>query len=306
MNVHLKHNEQITNSRPPASALSDPVGIGLRPPYYQEVLENPPDIGWFEVHPENYFGGGKPQYFLSEVCKSYPLSLHGIGLSLGSDQPVDEDHLRRFKELIDIYQPFSVSDHASWSASGNAHLNDLLPLPYTQETLDTMARNVERTQEYFGRTILVENPSTYVAFADNAMPEYEFLDMLSERTGCDLLIDVNNIYVQQFNHGIDAHHYIDQINPSKVKEMHLAGHTEKEAGTRSILIDTHNRPVCSDVWKLYEHAVKRFGVVPTLIEWDQDYPPLNELVGQAHKARDVINSVLGTNFGAKDEAHHEA
>jgi uncharacterized protein len=281
---------------PPVSVPTEPVGIGLRYPYYKEVLTTDLNLGWLEVHPENYFGGGAPRHFLKEARKKFPLSLHAVGLSLGSTDPVSEKHLQGFKELIDIYQPFNVSDHASWSASGNAHLNDLLPLPYTQASLDTLCRNIERTQEYFGRTMLVENPSTYVAFADNEMTEYEFMNAAAAKTGCGLLLDINNIYVQAHNHGYDAWEYIDAVEVSKVGEMHLAGHSEKETGARTILVDTHNTPVRGEVWDLYEHAVRRFGAVPTLIEWDQDFPTLTRLVEEADKARAIIRRVAGEGF----------
>ena len=299
MPSHLKHNEPINNTFPPASAPTDPVGIGLRHPYYQEVLDTNPAVGWLEVHPENYFGGGAHRHFLSAIRPHYQLSLHAVGLSLGSDQPVSEEHLWRFKEIIDIYQPFNISDHASWSASGNAHLNDLLPLPYTSESLDRLARNVERAQEYFGRTMLIENPSTYIAFADNEMTEFEFMNALSKKTGCGLLLDINNIYVQSRNHGFDAYEYIDHIETGPVGEMHLAGHVEQKAGDGVILVDTHSRPVKGDVWDLYEHAVKRFGAVPTLIEWDQDFPSLDVLVTEADKARAIIHKVTGMAHAAE-------
>ena len=281
---------------PPATLPNEPVGIGLRHPYYQDVLETDLDLGWLEVHPENYFGGGAPRHFLSEARKNYQLSFHAVGLSLGSDQPVREEHLRQFKELIDIFDPFTISDHVSWSASGNAHLNDLLPLPYTQETLDRLCRNIDQTQDYFGRSILVENPSTYVAFAENDMSESAFMNKIATMTGCGILLDINNIFVQAFNHGHDPFEYIDCIDTDKVAEMHLAGHTEHEAGVRTILIDTHNRPVRSEVWDLYEHAVRRFGCIPTLIEWDQDFPSLTALVAEAEKARDVVRRVQMENM----------
>lgn len=276
---------------PPAGIPPEPVGIGLRFPHYQEVLETDLELGWLEVHPENYFGGGVHRHFLSEARKKYNISLHAVGLSLGSDQPVSEEHLRHFKELIDIYQPFNVSDHASWSASGNAHLNDLLPLPYTQESLDKLARNVERTQEYFGRRILVENPSTYLAFKGNEMHEDVFMNRLAEMTGCGILLDLNNIYVQAHNYGYDAWSYIETIDPRHVGEMHLAGHIEKDLQTGTILVDTHSRPVKGDVWDLYEYAVGKIGVVSTLIEWDKDIPALETLVAEADKARAIISKV---------------
>ena len=219
------------------------------------------------------------------------MSLHAVGLSLGSDDPVSEEHLKNFKELIDIYQPFNVSDHASWSASGNAHLNDLLPLPYTQESLDKLARNIERTQEVFERKMLVENPSTYLAFEGNEMHEDEFMNRLAEMTGCGILLDLNNIYVQAHNHGYDAWSYIDTIDGRHVGEMHLAGHIEQEAGDGVILVDTHSRPVKGDVWDLYEYAVGKIGVVPTLIEWDTDIPDLETLVAEAEKARAILRNL---------------
>lgn len=282
----ISHDHPSKSPSPP----DHPVGIGLRHPYYQEVLDTPPPVGWLEVHPENYFGGGPHHKFLEKARENYPLSLHAIGLSLGSDQAVSHEHLKEFKILIDRYQPFAVSDHASWSASGNAHLNDLLPLPYTQESLDKLARNVEQTQEYFGRRMLVENPSTYIAFQHNEMSEAEFMNALAARTGCGILLDINNIYVQAHNHGYDAWAYIETIKPEHVGEMHLAGHIEQEFEGGSLLIDTHSRPVKADVWDLYAHAVGRFGAVPTLIEWDQDFPALSILVGEAKKAEAIIDS----------------
>ncbi len=292
MNAHVTNSERAVIAFPPAGLPSEPVGIGLRTPYYKEALETSLNLGWLEVHPENYFGGGAHRHFLALARKKYPLSLHAVGLSLGSDQPVSETHLKNFKELIDIFQPFNISDHASWSASGNAHLNDLLPLPYTQETLDALCRNIERAMDCFGRKILVENPSTYVAFAHNEMTEYEFMNRAADRTGCGILLDINNIFVQAHNHRHDAWEYIDAIEKKHVGEMHLAGHTEKDAGGETLLIDTHNRPVRREVWDLYEHAVRRFGPVPTLIEWDQDFPTLERLVAEADKARAIIRRVV--------------
>lgn len=266
-----------------------PAGIGLRGRHYEAVLEQKPDIGWIEVHPENYFGGGRHRHYLTKARELYPLSFHAVGLSLGSDQPVDREHLRQFKELIDIYEPFQVSDHASWSASGNAHLQDLLPLPYTQETLDRLCANVEMTQDYFGREILVENPSSYLSFTIDEMPEYEFMNELSRRSGCHILLDVNNIFVQSVNHDFDPYHYIDNIDAEVVKELHLAGHTERTFDGGTLLVDTHNRPVRDEVWDLYEHTIKTIGSVPTLIEWDGDIPKLPVLVAESDKAQSVID-----------------
>ncbi|MFP4098605.1 MAG: DUF692 domain-containing protein [Alphaproteobacteria bacterium] len=265
-------------------------GIGLRSAHYEEVLEEKPDIGWIEVHPETYFGGGERRHYLARARELYPLSLHAVGLSLGSDQAVDENHMRQIKELVNIYEPFQISDHVSWSASGNAHLNDLLPLPYTQETLQRLCDNIERVQEYFGRAILVENPSTYISFSADEMTEYEFMNRISQKTGCGILLDINNIYVQSVNHGIDPYHYLDSIKQKPVKEMHLAGHTECKFDDGTLLVDTHDQPVSDAVWALYKHAVKRFGSVPTLIEWDGDLPSLSKLIADADQAQYIIDT----------------
>ncbi len=264
-------------------------GIGLRSIHYKDLIEQKPATGWLEVHPENYFGGGIHRHYLTKARELYPLSLHAVGLSLGSDQPVDENHLRQIKELIEIYQPFQVSDHASWSASGNAHLNDLLPLPYTEESLSRLCNNIDRTQNYFGRTILLENPSSYVAFADNDMTEYDFLNEAGKRTGCGLLLDVNNIFVQSRNHSFDPYKYIDAVNPEPVGEIHLAGHIERDFEGGTILVDSHNQYVRPEVWDLFEHAIKHLGPTPTLIEWDSDFPALKDLAGEAAKAQTIID-----------------
>lgn len=275
---------------PSEPSKSAPVGVGYRFKHHDDLLEQKPDIGWIEVHPENYFTGGKPRHYLEKARELYPLSLHAVGLSLGSTEEVSDLHLKEMKELIDIFQPFQVSDHASWSASGNAHLNDLMPLPYTEETLAVLCRNIEKTQEYFGRQILVENPSTYIAFTESEMSEQEFMNEAAKRTGCGILLDVNNIYVQAHNHDNDPYEYVAAINPNYVGEMHLAGHMEKtfENTEKTVLIDTHGDYVRDEVWKLYSFAVSKVGVKPTLIEWDSDIPDISVVVAEAHKAREEI------------------
>jgi len=276
-----------------------PAGIGLRGRHYEDILEQKPDVGWIEVHPENYFGGGRHRHYLRKARELYSLSLHAVGLSLGSDQPVDRDHLKKFKELIDIYEPFQVSDHVSWSASGNAHLHDLLPLPYTSETLERLCNNIERTQEYFKREILIENPSSYIAYAIDEMNEWEFMNEAARRTGCFILLDVNNIFVQSFNHGIDARKYIDNVNAKKVREIHLAGHTEREFDNGKLLVDTHNRPVRDEVWDLFEYTATRLGPVPTLIEWDGDIPELPVLVAESDRSQKIIDAVGSISHAAE-------
>ena len=274
-------------SCPPAK---NPAGIGLRHAHYKDVIESKPAVGWLEVHPENFFGGGSHRYYLTKAREIYPVSFHAVGLSLGSVEHVSRDHLAQIKELIDIYEPFQVSDHAAWSMSGNAHLNDLLPLPYTEETLSVLCRNIDETQDFLGSRILVENPSTYLLFSSSAMPEWEFMNEAARRTGCGILLDINNIYVQSHNHGFDAYEYLRGIEPEYVNELHLAGHTEMEISDgETVIIDTHDSLVRTEVWALYAYAIEMFGAVPTLIEWDQNFPPLETLVAEADHAAAIMN-----------------
>lgn len=263
-------------------------GIGLRSAHAEALVESRPALGWLEVHPENYFCGGLHARRLESARDLYPVSFHAVGLSLGSTERVSTHHLAKLKALMSRIEPVRVSDHASWSASGNAHLNDLLPLPYTAESLAALCRNIDITQEYLGRPILIENPSTYLQFAASTMPEPEFLSEAVRRTGCGLLLDVNNVYVQAHNHGFDAVNYLDHIPPQAVQQMHLAGHTVQAFGDATLLVDTHNQPVCDGVWQLYAAAVARFGPTPTLIEWDKDLPSLEVLVSQAQRAASVM------------------
>lgn len=268
----------------PCPPVKNPAGIGLRSAHYRDIIEARPAVGWLEVHPENYFGGGAHRHYLAKARELYPVSFHAVGLSLGSAERVSRDHARQIRELAEIYEPFQISDHASWSMSGNAHLNDLLPLPYTEETLSVLCRNIDETQEILGRRILVENPSTYLAFKASSMPEWVFMNEAVRRTGCGILLDVNNIYVQSRNHGFDAFEYLRGIE-GHIGEIHLAGHTERTTKSGdTVLIDTHNSLVRPEVWGLYGFAVERFGAVPALIEWDQDLPPLRTLVMEADRA----------------------
>ncbi len=287
--VSLHRDMQVIKNCTSDYGLPNPVGIGLRSPHYQEILDTMPDLGWFEIHPENYFCGGIHKHFLDQIAEHYSLSMHAVGLSLGADQPVDKDHLNAFKTLINRYNPFIISDHISWSASGNAHLNDLLPLPYTQETLKRVCANIDQVQNELGRRMLVENPSTYIAFKDNDMSEAEFMNAVCMQTQCGMILDVNNIYVQSHNHGIDPYAYIETIDHAHIGEIHLAGHIEKPVNdTHTILIDTHNQTICDPVWALYDYVIQKTGGAPTLIEWDQDFPPLKTLLSEAKKARHII------------------
>ena len=273
--------------RPPAQAELPPrAGIGLRAPHYREILDTRPDIGWLEVHSENYFSrGGQPLHYLERVRCHYQLSLHGVGLSLGSADGLRQAHLMQLKALVERFDPAFVSDHLCWGAIGERHLNDLLPLPYTEAALDAVCINVVRAQEFLGRQILVENVSSYLQFSDSTIPEWEFVGEVARRTGCGLLLDVNNIYVSAVNHGFDALHYLDAIPAHAVREIHLAGFDSNGM----CLIDTHGKPVAGPVWNLYGEALTRFGPVPTLIEWDTDLPPLVVLLQEAAKAQEILN-----------------
>ncbi|MGA7181317.1 MAG: DUF692 domain-containing protein [Thiobacillaceae bacterium] len=262
-------------------------GIGLRTPHYRDLLERLPEVGFLEVHSENYFGaGGQPHYFLQRLRDHYPLSLHGVGLSLGSAEPIDMKHLRKLKALIERYQPGLVSEHLCWSSVGGRHLNDLLPLPYTEEALAIVAGNVGQVQDHLGRQIILENISSYLEFSTSEMPEWQFLTELVKLSGCGILLDVNNIYVNAMNHGHDAIQFIMSMPREAVQEIHLAGF-DQSAG---LLIDTHGKPVHDDVWKLYRLVLQRFGRIPTLIEWDTDIPPLDVLLAEADKARTLLQN----------------
>lgn len=260
-------------------------GIGLRAPHYREILETQPALGWLEVHSENFFGdGGQPHYFLTRCRERYPLSMHGVGLGLGSTDALDELHMSKLRRLIDRYQPFVVSDHLSWSAVEGRHLNDLLPLPYTEEALDHFCRRVSQLQEVLGRQILIENVSSYLRYSHSTIPEWQFVAEVAIRTGCGLLFDVNNVYVNAVNHGFEPAEYIAAIPADAVQEIHLAGHDTNG----QCLIDTHGTPVIDAVWALYDLTVARMGSKPTLIEWDTDIPPLSTLLTHADKARTIM------------------
>ena len=266
-------------------------GIGLRHPHVQHFLESSPETGWIEVHTENYLADGGPRLRALEAIRGdYPLSCHGVGLSLGSHEGIDALHLGRLKAMFARFQPDLVSEHVSWSVTGGVYLNDLLPLPYTEEALAVMCRNVERAQDELGRQILVENPSTYVAFAASTMPEWEFMAEIAKRTGCGILLDVNNVHVSAVNHGFDAESYLEAIPGSAVREIHLAGHAARDFDGAAVLIDDHGAAVNGAVWRLFERTVRRIGPRPTLVEWDTRIPPLDVLLGEAKKADRILNA----------------
>ena len=260
-------------------------GIGLRAPHHEALLADRPDVGWLEAHSENYFGDGGAQIeYLSRLCEHYPLSLHGVGLSLGSTDELDRGHLRRLKRLVDHFDPALVSEHVSWGSVGGVHMNDLLPLPYTWEAVHHVARRVADVQDALGRQILLENVSSYLQYTVSELSEWDFLAALVRESGCALLLDVNNVYVSARNHGFDARDYLAGVPRGAVREIHLAGHTVNRHGDREILIDTHSTHVCDAVWELYDLAMRDHGPVPTLVEWDADLPALDVLVAEARAA----------------------
>jgi uncharacterized protein (UPF0276 family) len=257
-------------------------GIGLRFQHHEQVTQAPPDVAWMEVHTENYMGGGAAIRCLEGVRRNYPISLHGVGLSLGSADGLDQGHLARIREVARRIEPALVSEHIVWSVVGGAYLADLLPLPMTEEALAVVYRHVDQTQSFLQRRILVENPSTYVAFAHSTIPEWEFIVAVAQRTGCGILCDVNNIYVSAHNHGWDALAYLQALPPALIGEIHLAGHSVRPLpGGGTLRIDDHGSRVCAEVWSLYEQALAGFGAVPTLIEWDNEVPALDVLLAEA-------------------------
>jgi uncharacterized protein len=271
-------------------ALPSGAGIGLRAPHIGELLATRPAVPWLEVHPENYMSGGPALVLLETVRREYPVSLHGVGLSLGTAGDLDARHLGRLRSLVDRLEPCLVSEHLSWSTAGGTYLNHLLPLPYTDETLRVVADHIDEAQNALGRRILIENPSSYLRFRHSSMAEPHFLAELARRTGCGLLCDVNNIYVSAWNVGLDAGSYLDALPVPAIGEIHLAGHAANDADGRTILIDDHGSPVTAPVWKLYQRALERFGSVPTLIEWDTDIPELSVLLGEASVADRLLEA----------------
>jgi uncharacterized protein len=266
-------------------------GIGLRGSHIAEILATRPALGWCEVHAENYMGGGPALARLHAIRRDYPVSLHGVGLSLGSAEGIDRRHLGRLKALADQIEPGLVSEHVAWSTSDRTYLNDLLPPPYTEECLEIFCRNVMAVQEALKHVIMMENPSAYLRFRHSPIPEAEFLTELSRRTGCGLLCDVNNIYVTCQNFGLDAFAYLNALPRSTIGEIHVAGHHRSERNERVVLIDEHGSRTIPPVWALYRHALARFGRVPTLVEWDKQIPELAVLLDEAQIAEAHASSL---------------
>ena len=278
-------------SRFPAFAVEGRTGASLKPEHLRAIHADPAPVGFFEVHAENYMGaGGPPHAALSEIRERWPVSLHGVCMSIGGREPLDKEHLRRFKSLVDRYQPALVSEHLAWSTHDTTYYNDLLPLPYTPATLAHVAGHVDEMQEAIGRPILLENPSTYLLFKESTLTETEFLRELVRRTGCGLLLDVNNVFVSATNHGYSAMEYLGDFPLEHVGEIHLAGHAEQEDDEgEPLLIDSHDGPVADAVWKLYDIVIGQCGPIPTLIEWDSNIPEWQVLKIEAAAAQAILD-----------------
>jgi uncharacterized protein len=275
-------------------------GVGLRRDHFDRVLSEPTRLDWFEVISENFMvQGGRPLHVLTRVRERYPIVLHGVSLSIGSTDALDDAYLDRLAELARRFEPAWVSDHLCWTSVGGHQAHDLLPLPYTEEALHHVVTRVSRVQERLGRPIVLENVSSYVAFRPSMMPEWEFLAAVAERSGCGILLDINNIYVSARNHGFDARAYLDGIPPARVWQFHLAGHSDKGA----YLLDTHDHRVADPVWDLYREAVRRFGDVSTLIEWDDKIPEFDRLEAESERARAIHDEVLaaGAQSGSRSQ-----
>jgi len=255
-------------------------GVGLRAPHFQHIMEFKPEIPWFEILIDNYLGGGPALYQLEQICDHYPITFHGVGLSLGSTDELNKSYLKILKQRINDFKPVHISDHLCWTSIGGHYTHDLLPLPYVTQSITTVVKHIKQVQDYLGQRILIENVSSYLSYKQSVMEEWEFLVTVAEQADCDILLDINNIYVSARNHNINAELYLNAVPVERVKEFHLAGYEDKQTH----LLDTHGEPVHPPVWELYKKALNRFGSIPTLIEWDNDIPEFSVLSAEADKA----------------------
>jgi uncharacterized protein (UPF0276 family) len=289
----------------PAHPAEGLAGASFKPEHLSSIVDGLKTRGFFEVHAENYMGaGGPPHRALESIRKDYPVSLHGVCMSIGGPQPLDKRHLERFRRLVERYEPALVSEHLAWSTHETTYFNDLLPLPYTEATVATVCDHLDEVQEAIGRRVLLENPSTYVAFRDSTMSETDFLRSIVRRTGCGLLLDVNNVFVSAENHGFSARQYLADFPLSEVGEIHLAGHSEQsdDEGDR-LIIDSHDGPVADAVWKLYEIVIARAGPLPSLIEWDSNIPEWPVLEAEAAAAQAILDRhAASTHLGESNAA----
>ena len=268
-------------------------GLGLRTEHYNDFLEKPQPVEWLEVISENFMvDGGKPLAILDRIRANYPMTMHGVSMSIGSINGLDKNYLNKLKALEQSIEPMWISDHLCWTGVHGRNIHDLLPLPYTEEALQVIARNVTQAQDVLQRPLVLENVSSYVEFDTSEMTEWEFLSEVCQATGCYLLLDINNIYVSAFNHGFSATAFIQGVPADRIMQFHLAGHQDNG----DCLIDTHDHPVCDGVWDLYEQALMQFGPVPTMVEWDDKIPPLKELLSELDKARAIATRVFDTDI----------
>jgi len=267
-------------------------GVGFKPVHFGDILASPEPVGFFEVHAENYMGaGGPPHAQLTALRERHALSVHGVGLSIGSLRTLDHDHLARLKALCDRYEPESFSEHLAWSSHDGIYFNDLLPLPYTEATLTRVIEHVDQVQTVLGRQMLLENPATYIRFSESTIPEVDFLNQVAARTGCGLLLDINNVFVSAQNHDTEPLAYLDSFPLDRVREIHLGGHAEETDDVGApLLIDTHGSPISAAVWALYKHVITQAGAVATLIEWDNDVPDWPTLRAEAALAQDILSA----------------
>jgi uncharacterized protein (UPF0276 family) len=264
-------------------------GLGLRTQHYNDFLNTKQPVDWLEVISDNYMvNGGKPLAMLDRIRADYPVTMHGVSMSIGSVKGLDQEYLKKLKALEQRIQPMWVSDHLCWGGVHGRKLHDLMPLPFTQEALEVVSRNIRHAQDFLQRPLVIENVSSYVEFKDSEMTEWDFLSEICNRTGCQLLLDINNIYVSAFNHGFSPFDFIDSVPSEQIRQFHLAGHQDNG----DHLIDTHDHPVCHGVWELYEYALHRFGSVPTMIERDDNIPPLSELLEELEMAKAIASKVL--------------
>lgn len=264
-------------------------GLGLRIPHYETVITEWPAVDWFEILSENYMvPGGKPLYYLDAISERYPLVMHGVSLSIGGTDPLDRDYLEQLKRLADRVQPAWFSDHLCWTGVDGTNVHDLLPLPYTEEAVAHVAGRIRQVQDFMERPMLIENVSSYLSYREGEMTEWEFLSAVAERADCYILLDVNNIYVSAFNHEFAPRDYLDAIDPARVAQFHLAGHSN----FGDYIIDTHDHPIIDPVWELYADAVRRFGAVSTMIERDDDIPPLADLLAELDRAKRIAKPIL--------------
>ncbi|MCU7941388.1 MAG: DUF692 domain-containing protein [Candidatus Thiodiazotropha sp. (ex Cardiolucina cf. quadrata)] len=272
-------NESVGGQRPYLG-----YGLGLRRQHYDDVLESRPDVDWFEIISENYMvDGGKPLHYLSRIRELYPMVMHGVSMSIGSIEPLDYTYLKKLKELIERVEPEWVSDHLCWTGVNKLNLHDLLPLPYTEEALDHVVERITRVQDYLGRQMLLENVSSYISYSESQLSEWEFLREVVERADCLVLLDINNIYVSAYNHNFDPSDFVRAMPSERIYQIHLAGHTQEE----NLIIDTHDHPIADPVYELYAEAIQRFGRVSTMIERDDNIPPLADLLRELDRVRRI-------------------